>query len=101
MSPWLYAGGGVEVLTNCMNEYFTRVINMILAFDGDVVKFAGDSMIVVFSPTAGEQQAPDLGLHAATERGLRCAHVLATRLGHMRMKMNGHVSACCSCWATC
>lgn len=32
---------GVELLTNCMNNYFTRVINMILAFDGDVVKFAG------------------------------------------------------------
>lgn len=27
---------------------------MILAFDGDVIKFAGDSMIVAFSPTLEE-----------------------------------------------
>lgn len=45
---------GVELLTNCMNNYFTRVINMILAFNGDVIKFAGDSMIVSFSPSEEE-----------------------------------------------
>jgi class 3 adenylate cyclase len=45
---------GVELLTNCMNNYFTRVMNMILAFDGDVVKFAGDSMIVTFAPSEQE-----------------------------------------------
>ncbi|GFH21267.1 predicted protein, partial [Haematococcus lacustris] len=82
---------GVELLTNCMNNYFTRVINMILAFDGDVVKFAGDSMIVAFSPTEQEAEQPDKGLYPATLRCTQCAHVLATRLGHMRMKMNGQV----------
>lgn len=86
---------GVELLTNCMNNYFTRVINMILAFDGDVVKFAGDSMIVVFAPTPLEARAEDQGLKAATSRCAQCAHVLAKKLGHMRMKMNGQVRMVC------
>lgn len=82
----------MELLTNCMNNYFTRVMNMILAFDGDVVKFAGDSMIVTFAPSKEEVAASeDGGLYAATQRSMQCAHVLATRLGHMRMKMNGQV----------
>ena len=33
--------GGVELLTTCMNSYFTRVIACIDEYDGDVVKFAG------------------------------------------------------------
>jgi hypothetical protein len=125
-----------------MNNYFTRVINMILAFDGDVVKFAGDSMIVMFTPSPAEraaakaaaaasaavhaaasatrnagggssgdqesrvarQQGPvdcgelplvvdDGGFRAAALRCARCAYTLATRLGAMRMKMNGQARA--------
>lgn len=32
---------GVELLTTCMNSYFTQVISCIDAHEGDVVKFAG------------------------------------------------------------
>ncbi len=74
-----------------MNNYFTRVINMILAFDGDVVKFAGDSMIVVFTPSPSEARDEDGGIKAAVTRCAQCAHVLANKLGHMRMKMNGQI----------
>jgi class 3 adenylate cyclase len=145
----------VELLTNCMNNYFTRVINMILSYDGDVIKFAGDSMIVAFYPNevrqatgdalpilvllvspclrtktvcmvcgacrctcaswfhhavpahtyhrAGrttrvacsgaqvEKSLPDEGIRATTLRAVSCSHVLATKLGHMRMKRNGQV----------
>lgn len=85
----------MELLTNCMNNYFTRVMNVILAFDGDVVKFAGDSMIVAFAPTQEEiDSSGDGGIYASTQRSMQCAHVLATRLGHMRMKMNGQVRVC-------
>ncbi|GAX86001.1 hypothetical protein CEUSTIGMA_g13417.t1 [Chlamydomonas eustigma] len=99
---------GVELLTNCMNNYFTRVISLISSYDGDVIKFAGDSMIVAFCPSEAEKAEAaslaaaeaaaggtgvqdDLGLRAATLRCAQCAHQLATRLGHMRMKMNGQV----------
>ena len=36
---------GVELLTNCMNNYFTKVISLISSFDGDVVKFAGGFLL--------------------------------------------------------
>ncbi|GAX78249.1 hypothetical protein CEUSTIGMA_g5691.t1 [Chlamydomonas eustigma] len=45
--------GGVELLTTCMNSYFARVISCIDTFDGDVIKFAGDSMIVAFYASSG------------------------------------------------
>lgn len=81
----------MELLTTCMNNYFTRAINMIMAFEGDVIKFAGDSMIVLFYPSEVERRHADRGLRACTLRMTACAHQLATRLGHMRMKMNGQV----------
>ena len=84
-----------------MNNYFTKVISLISSFDGDVIKFAGDSMIVAFAPNDMERSAAaassatslkgDEGLKAATLRCAQCAHQLATHLGHMRMKMNGQV----------
>ncbi|KAG2424626.1 hypothetical protein HXX76_014351 [Chlamydomonas incerta] len=82
---------GVELLTTCMNNYFTRAINMIMAYEGDVVKFAGDSMICLFYPNEHERRHPDKGLRACTLRMMACSHQLATKLGHMRMKMNGQV----------
>lgn len=95
---------GVELLTDCMNNYFTRVISMIRSFQGDVIKFAGDSMIVAFLPTEEEvaqaareaggdpgDPGKDYGLQAATLRCTQCAHMLAMQLGHMRMKLNGQV----------
>ncbi|PNH10372.1 Adenylate cyclase type 10, partial [Tetrabaena socialis] len=82
---------GVELLTTCMNNYFTRAINMIMAYEGDVVKFAGDSMIVLFYPNEFERRHADKGLRACTLRMMSCSHQLASKLGHMRMKMNGQV----------
>ena len=57
-------------------------------------------MIVAFVPSEAERAAAsslygagaaDQGLKAATLRAAQCAHQLATKLGHMRMKMNGQV----------
>jgi class 3 adenylate cyclase len=59
-----------------------QVIDMILAYDGDVVKFAGDSMIIAFYPTALEAAAAASDqLRAATLRCVRCASDLSNTLG--------------------
>lgn len=50
--------GGVELLTACMNTYFSQVIDLMMAHGGDVVKFAGDSMIVAFRPAEGALKPP-------------------------------------------
>lgn len=69
----------------------TQVIELILSYGGDVIKFAGDSVIVAFYPTPEERGAKDAGLKAATHRALHCAVDLADSLGHMLMLNNGNV----------
>ena len=48
---------------------------------GDVMRFAGDSVICAFLPSAEEAAAGDGGLAAATLRSVRCAATLAQDLG--------------------
>ncbi|KAL4458480.1 hypothetical protein ABPG75_013345 [Micractinium tetrahymenae] len=83
---------GVELLTKCMNRYFTQVIDLLLLYGGDVEKFAGDCMIVVFLPTLEEAQgSEDGGLAAATLRAVTCGAELVNGFGAMRMLPNGEV----------
>eukprot|EP00887_Chlorella_sp_A99_P006306 scaffold3.g6306.t1 len=83
---------GVELLTRAMNRYFTQVIDLLLLYGGDVVKFAGDSMIVAFLPSAEEAEGhEDGGLQPATLRALTCAAELGARFGAMRMLPSGEV----------
>lgn len=58
-----------------------QVIDLILLYDGDVMKFAGDSMIVAFSPGRDEKVDEDGGLKAATVRCLHCATHLVDKYG--------------------
>ncbi len=39
---------GVEELTQVLNAYFGRLIDIITAYGGDVVKFAGDALLAIF-----------------------------------------------------
>ena len=61
-----------------------QVIDLILLYDGDVMKFAGDSMIVAFSPGKDEKADEDGGLKAATVRCLHCATHLVDKYGVSR-----------------
>lgn len=69
-----------------------QVIDLLLLYGGDVEKFAGDCMIVVFAPTRHEAAgSDDGGLAAATLRAVTCGAELASRFGAMRMLPNGEV----------
>ncbi|EIE21630.1 hypothetical protein COCSUDRAFT_56833 [Coccomyxa subellipsoidea C-169] len=83
---------GVELLTRCMNNFFTLVIQTVVVHGGDVMRFAGDSMICAFLPTPKEAASHDQGLAAATLRSVQCAWALAESLGSMRMLMDGKVA---------
>jgi hypothetical protein len=97
--------GGVELLTRCMNGLFSRVIDLALEHGGDVSKFAGDAMMILFEPTPGEAAGAaaaaaaaaqgggggDGGLAAATARAARCVRELVERFGVMRMQPGGEV----------
>ncbi|HMB22979.1 MAG TPA: adenylate/guanylate cyclase domain-containing protein, partial [Anaerolineales bacterium] len=52
---------GVETLARILNEYFGQLIDIIHAYGGDVVKFAGDAVIAVWPIV------PDLPLDAAPQ----------------------------------
>ena len=73
---------GVELLTRCMNSYFAQVIDVVTQHGGDVVKFAGDAMIIVFEPTNEEKEAgEDGGLGAATWRAAAASLELIDKYG--------------------
>ncbi|GMH42274.1 hypothetical protein BSKO_10193 [Bryopsis sp. KO-2023] len=79
---------GVELLTRCMNSYFAEMIEVVSSFGGDVVKFAGDSLVVAFvEAETGSRERLEL----VTGRALACGMELTTRLGEMRMLPNGNV----------
>ena len=67
------------------------MIDLVLLHGGDVSKFAGDAMLVVFVPIADERAAAamaggegDEGLRAATLRAARCVRELVERFGELR-----------------
>src|SRR3990172_7387400 len=60
---------GPEELTHLLNTYFTRMITLIEAEGGEVVKFSGDAMTVVFP-------AVDEPLGAATRRAKQAADAM-------------------------
>ncbi|GBG31842.1 Adenylate cyclase type 10 [Hondaea fermentalgiana] len=48
---------GVEaVVTNCLNKYFSRLIETINEFGGDVVKFAGDAVLCIWKPQVSDMR---------------------------------------------
>lgn len=65
---------GVEVLTSHLNEYFGRMINLILNHGGDIVKFAGDALVAIF-PTSDIR-----GLGYSTLLASQCALAMQEHL---------------------
>ena len=70
----------LQLLAN-IQTLVLQVIDLILLYEGDVMKFAGDSMIVAFSPSNEEKGADDGGLKEATLRCMHCASDLVDKYG--------------------
>ncbi len=64
---------GAEELSQLLNTYFSKLINLIDAYEGDIVKFAGDGLIALW-PAADEsgQLCPDC-LADAMQQATRCS----------------------------
>ncbi len=72
------AGGeGPEELTRLLNQYFTRLIKELEAEAGEVVKFSGDALIVLFS---AEQQDLPYAIRRAQQAAQRMQNML-TEMG--------------------
>ncbi|CAK4713880.1 unnamed protein product [Aphanomyces euteiches] len=55
-------GMAVEQLTKNLNQTLTPVIDIITRFNGDIIKFAGDAMIVMWKSEASSADAVDPGV---------------------------------------
>jgi len=64
---------GVEDLTRCLNVYFGRLIDLIVEHGGDVVKFAGDALMAIWSTDAED-------LAASACRAAQCGLAAQERL---------------------
>ncbi len=64
---------GTEELTYLINQYFTRVIQIIEAYQGQVVKFSGDALTVLFP-------AEDISMKLAIRRAGECALAIQARM---------------------
>lgn len=65
---------GVEELTTHLNAYFGQLIELIIAHNGDIVKFAGDAMLAIWP-------AESLSLDLATYCAAQCALAILNDLG--------------------
>jgi len=86
---------GVETLARILNEYFGQLIDIILDYGGDVVKFAGDAVIAVWPIVANDVAAGGSGeggpisradLWQWTMRAAECAIVVRERLSNYQVE---------------
>ena len=65
-----------------MNSYFAQVMEVATRYGGDVSKFAGDAMLIVFEPTDVEVAAAEVAVGGQGDGGLSAA----TRRAAVAMK---------------
>jgi len=46
---------GAETLSACLNEFFTPLIDIIESYHGDIIKFSGDALTIVFEGDIGNK----------------------------------------------
>jgi len=68
------ADKGPHVLSTAVNEYLQRMLDIVQALGGDVLKFAGDAVLIVW---AGSQEQLDLNVFCAS----KCALELQKKTG--------------------
>lgn len=67
---------GAEELTHLINQYFTRMIRIVEDYHGQVVKFSGDAMTVLFPAEDA------VSLQIVIRRAGECALVMQSRMSH-------------------
>ena len=66
---------GVERLTEYLNDYFGELIDLVVAHGGDIVQFAGDALLAVWTPATGGAPLDEL-----TFRATQCALAIQREL---------------------
>jgi len=72
---------GAEELSNMLNDFLGRMISLINAHGGDVVKFSGDALLVIW-------EAETESLQEATQRALQCALAMQAAMNDNRQSVH-------------
>ncbi len=83
--PHADQGAGAEAVTQMVNAYFDELINTIDSHGGDVVKFTGDGLLVLWPCSPGPStQEKMAGLQAVVRRAAYCGLQMQKRLHNYR-----------------
>ncbi len=80
---------GVETIANILNEYFGQLIDIVHQYGGDVVKFAGDAVIAVWTIASGDGIAEPVSRADQwqwTMRAAECALAIRERLSNYKVE---------------
>jgi class 3 adenylate cyclase len=77
---------GAHALSNCVNAYLSRLLEIVQKYGGDVVKFAGDAVLVVWESDCDD----DLGINVLT--AAKCAMEMQETAGshHVDIETKGN-----------
>lgn len=76
---------GVETLTHLINDYFGRMVDIITAHGGEVIRFAGDALLVLWPATTEP-------LEETTRRAAQCALAIQQHLDAYKIEGNGQLT---------
>jgi class 3 adenylate cyclase/tetratricopeptide (TPR) repeat protein len=80
---------GVEAIANILNEYFGQLIDIVHNYGGDVVKFAGDAVIAVWTIASDDGTADSVSRADQwqwTMRAAECAIEIRERLSNYKVE---------------
>ena len=96
---------GIDQLINCIDSYFSQIIEVVLAYKGDIIKFAGDALIIAFPVSlsdleriscAGNRTDNETELEECLKisslRAAACAKELAESIGVMKILKSGKLA---------
>lgn len=64
---------GAEMLCNIINNFFSILIDIVLAYGGDVVQFAGDAVLVMFEVGTDVNQGQAVSMCEAVRRAVQAS----------------------------
>ena len=80
---------GVESIANVLNEYFGQLIDIVHQYGGDVVKFAGDAVIAVWTIASDDGRADSVSRADQwqwTMRAAECALAIREKLSNYKVE---------------
>jgi len=75
---------GAEDLTQELNTYFGQLIDIIIHYGGDVVKFAGDALTAIWTTSLDIEKTEEESISGLTRQAAACALAVQTALKNHR-----------------